>query len=193
VTAVRRALELGVTFFDTADVCGAGPSERILGRAPAGHRDEVVIAAKVGYTFDAGHRAVIGQDTSPGYIRRACRASLLRLGTDRIDLYQLPVGDLTAAQARDVAGPPDPDPRLRLEPQRSAARSRVRRRRALHGGPARAEPAHWHRDMLAVCDAYDLASIKSQSAGHGPARRQVSRRLKADGRRPARPPGIAAR
>jgi aryl-alcohol dehydrogenase-like predicted oxidoreductase len=91
--ALRRALELGVTFFDTADVYGAGHSERVLGRALAGHRNEVVIATKFGYTFDAGQRAITGEDASPDYIRRACRASLRRLGTDRIDLYHLHLGD----------------------------------------------------------------------------------------------------
>jgi len=104
VAAIRRALELGVTFFDTADVYGAGHSEQVLGRALAGRRDEVVIATKFGYTFDAGQRAITGQDVSPDYIGRACRASLRRLGTDRIDLYQLHVGDLPAAQAQEVAG-----------------------------------------------------------------------------------------
>jgi aryl-alcohol dehydrogenase-like predicted oxidoreductase len=103
VAAVRRALERGITFFDTADVYGAGHSELVLGRALAGHRDEVVIATKFGYTFDPGQRAITGQDVTPGYIGRACRASLRRLGTDRIDLYQLHLGDLPAAQAQEVA------------------------------------------------------------------------------------------
>ncbi len=111
VAALRRGLELGVTFFDTADVYGAGHSEQVLGRALAGHRDEVVIATKFGYTFDAGRRVIAGEDTSPGYIRRACQASLRRLGTDRIDLYQLHVGDLPPAGrwrslARSTGWPP---------------------------------------------------------------------------------------
>jgi aryl-alcohol dehydrogenase-like predicted oxidoreductase len=104
VAAVRHALELGITFFDTADVYGAGHSELILGRALAGHRDEVVIATKFGYTFDTGRRTATGEDVSPGYTRKACQASLRRLGTDRIDLYQLHVGDLPAAQAGEVTG-----------------------------------------------------------------------------------------
>ena len=103
VAAIRAGLDLGVTFFDTADVYGAGHSEEILGRALLGHRDEAVIATKFGYTFDAAQRAAGGQDTSPAYIRKACEASLARLGTDRIDLYQLHVGDLPLAQALDVA------------------------------------------------------------------------------------------
>jgi len=104
VAAVRRAVELGITFFDTADVYGAGHSERVLARALAGHRDEVVIATKFGYTFDTGQRAITGQDATPAYVRRACQASLRRLGTEWIDLYQLHVGELAAAQAQEVAG-----------------------------------------------------------------------------------------
>ena len=105
VAAVRRAVELGITFFDTADVYGAGHSEEVLGRALAGHRDEVVIATKFGYTFDRGQRAITGEDVSHGYIRRACQASLRRLGTDRIDLYQLHVGDLTPTRAQEALHP----------------------------------------------------------------------------------------
>src|SRR5215469_4620160 len=96
VAAVRRAMQLGITFFDTADVYGAGHSERVLGRALAGHRDEVVIATKFGYTFDTAQRVITGQDATASYIERACRASLQRLGTDRIDLYQLHLGKLPA-------------------------------------------------------------------------------------------------
>src|SRR5215469_11126263 len=68
IRAIQRGLELGITFFDTADVYGAGHSERVLGRALAGRRDQVVIATKFGYTFDAGQRVIAGEDTSPGYI-----------------------------------------------------------------------------------------------------------------------------
>jgi aryl-alcohol dehydrogenase-like predicted oxidoreductase len=102
--ALRRAFELGITFFDTADVYGTGDSERVLGRALAGHRDEVVIATKFGNTFDAGRRTMTGQDVSAAYIRRACEQSLRRLDTDRIDLYQLHLGGLPTAEAQEVAG-----------------------------------------------------------------------------------------
>jgi len=104
VAAVHRAVELGITFFDTADVYGAGHSERILARALVGHRDEAVIATKFGYTFDPDQRAITGQDSTPAYIRRACQASLRRVGTEWIDLYQLHPGDLPAAQALEVGG-----------------------------------------------------------------------------------------
>lgn len=87
--AIRRAADAGVTFFDTADVYGAGHSEGVLGRALAGVRDRVVIATKFGYTFDAATRQLTGADTSADYVRSACDASLARLGTDHIDLYWL--------------------------------------------------------------------------------------------------------
>jgi aryl-alcohol dehydrogenase-like predicted oxidoreductase len=97
--AIHTAVDLGITLFDTADVYGCGHSERVLGRALAGRRDEVVISTKFGLRFDEATRTGGGTDVSPEYIRRACEASLRRLGTDRIDLYQLHGGadDRTAA------------------------------------------------------------------------------------------------
>ena len=102
VAAVRRALDLGVTFFDTADVYGAGHSERVLGRALAGRRDEVVVATKWGNLFDERTRTMDGADRSPEYARRALVASLRRLGTGRIDLYQLHLGDTPLAEAAEL-------------------------------------------------------------------------------------------
>jgi aryl-alcohol dehydrogenase-like predicted oxidoreductase len=87
IRAIRRALELGVTLFDTADVYGCGHSERVLGRALAGRRDDVVVVTKVGNVFDEQTRTAGGADVSPTYLRRACDASLRRLDTDRIDVY----------------------------------------------------------------------------------------------------------
>jgi aryl-alcohol dehydrogenase-like predicted oxidoreductase len=87
VRAIRHALDLGVTLFDTADVYGCGHSERVLGRALAGRRDDVVIVTKVGNVFDEQTRTGGGSDLSAAYLRRACDASLRRLGTDRIDVY----------------------------------------------------------------------------------------------------------
>ncbi|TDC32942.1 aldo/keto reductase [Kribbella albertanoniae] len=89
IRAIRRAIELGVTFFDTADVYGAGHSERVLGKALEGRRDQVVIASKWGNTFDETTRVMHEQDGSPEYLRKAVQASLDRLGTDYLDLYQL--------------------------------------------------------------------------------------------------------
>jgi len=100
IRAIHRGLDLGVTFFDTADIYGAGHSEKILGRALAGHRDAVVIATKFGKAFDEQTRQATETNATPEYIRQACEASLRRLRTDVIDLYQFHVGDF------DVAGAP---------------------------------------------------------------------------------------
>ncbi|HEX9537856.1 MAG TPA: aldo/keto reductase [Streptosporangiaceae bacterium] len=173
VAAVRHALELGITFFDTADVYGAGHSERVLGRALAGRRDEVVIATKFGYTFDAAQRAITGEDVSPDYIHRACRASLQRLGTDRIDLYQLHLGQLPMVQAQEVAGTLEglvADGLIRGygwstdDPQRAAA---------FAGGSHCAAIQHELNvladapAMLAACEAHDLASINRSPLAMG--------------------------
>ncbi|PIP08266.1 MAG: aldo/keto reductase [Syntrophobacteraceae bacterium CG23_combo_of_CG06-09_8_20_14_all_50_8] len=103
IRAIHRALDLGITFFDTADVYGTGRSERVLARALEGYRNKAVIATKFGYTYDEERREVTGQNASPAYIRRACEASLRRLKTDYIDLYQLHTGWLPVEQAETVA------------------------------------------------------------------------------------------
>jgi aryl-alcohol dehydrogenase-like predicted oxidoreductase len=88
LATIRRAIELGVTHIDTANAYGHGHNEVVVGRAVAGHRDEVTIASKVGMDFTTGRgKLVINND--PAYIKAAADASLLRLGTDRIDLYYL--------------------------------------------------------------------------------------------------------
>lgn len=89
IRAIRRAMDLGVTFFDTADVYGTGRSERVLGRAVAGWRDQVVIASKWGNTFDETTATMAGADASVEYLNKAIRETLHRLGTDYLDLYQL--------------------------------------------------------------------------------------------------------
>jgi aryl-alcohol dehydrogenase-like predicted oxidoreductase len=102
VRAVRRALDLGVTFFDTADTYGAGHSERVLGRALGKRRDDVVLATKWGNVFDEDTRTLTGSDDSPEYARRALTASLERLGTDHVDLYQLHLSDADLARAAQL-------------------------------------------------------------------------------------------
>ncbi len=81
---VDAARDAGITLFDTADVYGGTKSEVLLGKAIAGHRDEVVIATKFGAPLGEGKSGA-----SPAYVRSACEDSLRRLGTDHIDLYQL--------------------------------------------------------------------------------------------------------
>ena len=85
VATIHRALELGMTFLDTADIYGPYANERLVGRAIAGRRDQVVLATKFGnQRLGDGSRVVNGR---PEYVRQACDASLERLGVDHIDLY----------------------------------------------------------------------------------------------------------
>jgi aryl-alcohol dehydrogenase-like predicted oxidoreductase len=166
VRAVHRALEAGVTFFDTADTYGAGRSERVLGRALAGRRDEAVIATKWGNTFDERARQHLGGDGSPGYVRRAVRASLSRLDTDRIDLYQLHLGDLPVPEALELVPVLEDlvsEGLIRAyawstdDPERAAAFARA----GTHVAAVQHD-ANVLRDtpeMFAICEEYDLASI----------------------------------
>jgi aryl-alcohol dehydrogenase-like predicted oxidoreductase len=86
IDTIHRALELGVTFLDTADMYGQGHNEELVGKAIAGRRDDVVIATKFANRRDGDKRWV---DNSPEWIREACDNSLRRLGIDQIDLYYM--------------------------------------------------------------------------------------------------------
>jgi len=88
IHAIHAALDKGINFFDTANVYGAGHSERVLGQALDGRISQVVIATKFNALFDENTRQITGVDTSPEGIRKACEDSLRRLNTDTIDLYQ---------------------------------------------------------------------------------------------------------
>jgi aryl-alcohol dehydrogenase-like predicted oxidoreductase len=104
---LRRALDLGITFYDTADVYGDGKGETLLADAIGDRRDEIVIGTKFGYDFYNSPGIQPGQrerpqDWSPAFIRKACEESLRRLRTDRIDLYQLHNPRLDALQRDDL-------------------------------------------------------------------------------------------
>jgi aryl-alcohol dehydrogenase-like predicted oxidoreductase len=102
IRAIHAALDRGVNFFDTANVYGAGHSERVLARALGGRRSQVVIATKFNALFDESTRQVTGADSSPEGIRKACEESLRRLNTDYIDLYQFHDNGFPAEKALPV-------------------------------------------------------------------------------------------
>jgi aryl-alcohol dehydrogenase-like predicted oxidoreductase len=141
VATIHRALDLGMTFLDTADVYGPYTNERLVGRAIAGRRDEVGLATKFGnQRLDDGRRVVNGK---PDYVRQACDASLERLGVDHIDLYyqhrvdrSVPVEDTWGAMAELVqAG------KVRHLGISEAAPATVRRAHAVH--PVSAGQYEW--------------------------------------------------
>ncbi|GAA3270877.1 aldo/keto reductase [Streptomyces labedae] len=173
VRAVRRALDLGVTFFDTADVYGTGHSERVLGRALGSRRDDVVVATKWGNLFDPDTRTLTGTDDSPEHLRRALTASLRRLGTDHVDLYQLHLADAD----------PDRAARLRDACEELVAEGLIRAYAWSTDDPARAavfaEGPHCAAvqhalnvlddapELLSLCEKNDLASVNRSPLAMG--------------------------
>jgi aryl-alcohol dehydrogenase-like predicted oxidoreductase len=108
VATIHRALELGITFLDTADVYGPHTNEELVGRALHGRRSRVVLATKFGIVRSADPHAR-GVDGSPKYVRQACDASLRRLGVDHVDLYyqhrvdpKVPIEETVGAMAELV-------------------------------------------------------------------------------------------
>jgi aryl-alcohol dehydrogenase-like predicted oxidoreductase len=87
VATIHRALELGVTLFDTSDAYGPHTNERLVGRAVAGRRDQVLLATKFGLVRDPDDPTARGVNGRPEYVRQAAEGSLQRLGVDHIDLY----------------------------------------------------------------------------------------------------------
>jgi aryl-alcohol dehydrogenase-like predicted oxidoreductase len=165
IQAIHRALDLGIHFFDTADVYGGGHSERVLGQALAGRRHQAVIATKFGEVFDEQTGRHTGEEPSPAYIRRACQASLRRLDTDYIDLYLFHIRDYDLERAGEV--------RHTLEDLVDEGKIRAYGwstddlERARFFAEGRHCTAIEHRlnlmmdapAMLTLCDEYDLASI----------------------------------
>ncbi|MFC8097615.1 aldo/keto reductase [Streptomyces sp. NPDC057363] len=173
VRAIRRALDLGVTFFDTADVYGTGHSERLLGRALGRRRDDVVVATKWGNVFDPDTRTLTGADDSPAYARKALTASLERLGTDHVDLYQLHLGDTDprrAAELRDVCEEFVREGLVRAyawstdDPERAAVFAAGEHCAAMQH---RANVLQDAPEMIALCEASGLASVNRSPLAMG--------------------------
>ena len=150
VATIHRALDLGVTLLDTADIYGPHTNERLVGRAIAGRRDEVVLATKFGVVRDpdaAGARRVDGR---PEYVRAALDASLQRLGVDHVDLYyqhrvdpQVPVEETVGALAEAVAAG-----KIRHIGLSEAGADTIRRAHAVHPVTAvQTEYSLWTRDV----------------------------------------------
>jgi aryl-alcohol dehydrogenase-like predicted oxidoreductase len=173
VETLHRSLELGITFFDTADVYGAGDNEELVGRALSQRRDELVIATKFGNVF--GPDGALGTiDGSPAYVRRACEASLARLGTDRIDLYYqhrvdpaTPIEDTVGAMAELVE-----EGKVRFLGLSEASASTIRRAQAVHPIAAlQTEYSDCSRDaeeeLLATCEELGIGFVAYSPLGRG--------------------------
>lgn len=164
--AIHRALDLGVTFFDTANVYGAGHSEKVLGGALQGKREQVVVATKFGNGIVSEQARQLGGDfTSPADIRRQCEESLRRLKMDYIDLYQFHLGGnpleevpeildtleglVQAGKIRAYGWSTDDPPRARAFAAGRHCTSVQLQLNVLDDNP----------EMVALCDELDLAGI----------------------------------
>ena len=107
IATIHRALELGVTLLDTADMYGPFTNEELVGRAIRGKRDQVVLATKCGIVRDPDNKMLRGVNGTPDYIKQACDASLRRLGVDHVDLYQLHRVDQTVPIEESVGAMAD--------------------------------------------------------------------------------------
>lgn len=163
--AIRVAIDRGISFFDTADVYGAGRSERILGEAIRGVRERVVIATKFGEGFDEEDGVETVVDVTPEYVAQACEGSLRRLGIDTIDLYLFHLRDfpldraivirdaledlVSAGKIRFYGWSTDDGERAKLFSEGEHCTAVEHRLNALMDAP----------EMLALCEEEDLASI----------------------------------
>jgi aryl-alcohol dehydrogenase-like predicted oxidoreductase len=148
VATIHRALELGVTFLDTADMYGPFTNEILVGRAIAGRRDEVVLATKFG-NERRPDGTWVGRNGRPEYVRSACDASLERLGVETIDLYyqhrvdpETPIEETVGAMAELVAAG-----KVRYLGLSEAAPATIRRAHSVHPISAlQTEYSLWTRD-----------------------------------------------
>jgi aryl-alcohol dehydrogenase-like predicted oxidoreductase len=161
---IERAVELGVTMFDTADMYGPHTNERLVGSALRPHRDRVVIATKFGVVRDPQDPTVRGISGRPDYVRAACDASLQRLGVDVIDLYyqhrvdpQVPIEETVGAMAELVAAG-----KVRHLGLSEASAATIRRAHAVHPIAAvQSEYSLWSRDI----EAEVLPTLRELSIG----------------------------
>jgi aryl-alcohol dehydrogenase-like predicted oxidoreductase len=149
IATIHRALDLGVTFFDTSDMYGPHTNELLVGKAVAGRRDEAVIATKFGIVRDADYPAKRSVNGRPEYVRASCDGSLSRLGVDHIDLYyqhrvdpDTPIEETVGAMAELVeAG------KVRYLGLSEAAPATIRRAHAVHPISAlQTEYSVWSRE-----------------------------------------------
>lgn len=171
---INRALDLGVTLLDTADVYGPHTSEEAVGRAIAGRRDEAVLATKFGIVVDRSGVGGLGVDGRPEYVRSSIEGSLARLGTDRIDLYYLhrpsgetPIEETVGAMAELVdAG------KVRHLGLSEASEETIRRAAAIHPIAAlQTEYSLWSRDIegpiLDTCRELGIGVVPYSPLGRG--------------------------
>jgi aryl-alcohol dehydrogenase-like predicted oxidoreductase len=174
VATIERALDLGVTFFDTADIYGFGHNEELVGKALAPRRDEVAIATKFGIHLDADTPGGRGVRGDADYVRQACDASLGRLGLDHIDLYYqhrpdvtVPIEETVGAMAELVTAG-----KVRHLGLSEASADTVRRAAAVH--PIAALQSEWslfsrdiEAEIVPACRELGIGLVPYSPLGRG--------------------------
>jgi aryl-alcohol dehydrogenase-like predicted oxidoreductase len=173
IATIHRALDLGIDFLDTADMYGPFTNERLVGQAIKGRREQVVLATKFGNVRDEQGNN-LGIDGSPEYVRRACEASLRRLGVDHIDLYyqhrvdnNVPIEETIGAMAELVT-----QGKVRFLGLSEAAAATIRRAHAVHPIAAlQTEYSLWMRDVedeiLPTCRELGIGFVPYSPLGRG--------------------------
>ena len=174
LATIDRALELGINFLDTADMYGPHTNERLVGKAIAGRRDQIVIATKFGIVRDPSDPMVRGVSGKPDYVQSACEASLQRLGIDTIDLYyqhrvdpDTPIEETVGAMSRLVE-----QGKVRYLGLSEAGPQTLRRAAAVHPIAAlQSEYSLWTRDpeaeLLNTCRELDVSFVAYSPLGRG--------------------------
>jgi aryl-alcohol dehydrogenase-like predicted oxidoreductase len=174
VAVIRRAIELGCTLIDTADMYGPHTNEELVGRAIAGRRDEVVLATKCGITVEDLDTYTLGRDGRPQHIRASIDGSLGRLGVDHVDLYYLhrpdpkvPIEESVGALAEAVAAG-----KAKAIGLSEVSRDELQRAHAVHPIAAvQSELSLWTRDalpeVLPFCREHGIAFVPFSPLGRG--------------------------
>jgi aryl-alcohol dehydrogenase-like predicted oxidoreductase len=174
IATLHRALELGITFFDTADVYGPHTNEELVGRVLKGHREQVIIATKFGILRDPIKQEFRGINGQPDYVKKACEGSLRRLQIDCIDIYyqhrvdpETPIEETVGAMAELVR-----DGKVRFLGMSEAGAETIRRAHAVHPITAlQSEYSLWTRDpedeVLGVCRELGIGFVPYSPLGRG--------------------------
>ena len=174
IATLNRALELGITFFDTADVYGPHTNEELVGRILKPHREKIVIATKFGILRDPVKQQFLGINGKPDYVKEACEGSLRRLQIDCIDLYyqhrvdpDTPIEETIEAMAGLVR-----EGKVRYLGLSETGAESIRRANAVHPITAlQSEYSLWTRDpedeVLAVCRELGIGFVPYSPLGRG--------------------------
>jgi aryl-alcohol dehydrogenase-like predicted oxidoreductase len=174
IATLNRALELGITFFDTADAYGPHKNEELVGRVLKAHREQVVLATKFGILRDAEQPGFRGINGKPDYVKKACEGSLRRLQIDCIDLYyqhrvdpETPIEETIGAMAELVR-----EGKVRFLGLSEAGAEAIRRAHAIHPITAlQSEYSLWTRDpedeVLPVCRELGIGFVPYSPLGRG--------------------------